>query len=153
MRYYVFFMFYIVEINPQCKGDPSCAKTSAQTIFIRRVQSHSCEWLKHISESQDHALRDRHTFFLSTLRWNSISSIPAAICPTSTLPCFSVYCRPSGLTTFVGLLSARHFRRACFRMNTLPSTGTRASIFSTRNTSGGKNPHHSSTAYQRQQMF
>ena len=29
MRYYVFFMFYIDEINPQCKGDLNCAKTSA----------------------------------------------------------------------------------------------------------------------------
>ena len=29
MQSYVFFMFYIDEINPQCKGDLSCAKPSA----------------------------------------------------------------------------------------------------------------------------
>ena len=29
MRFYVFFMFYIGEINSQCKGDLSCAETSA----------------------------------------------------------------------------------------------------------------------------
>ena len=31
-------------------------------------------------------------------------SIPAVIASTSTLPCFSVYCRPSGFTTFVSPL-------------------------------------------------
>ena len=52
----------------------------------------------------------------------------------STLRCFCVYCRPPGLTTsFVSPLSARYFRRALFCMNTLLSTGTLASIFSTRN--------------------
>ena len=44
-------MFYTDEINPQCKGDLSCDKPSSQTIFIRRVQSYSCEWLKHTSEN------------------------------------------------------------------------------------------------------
>ena len=44
-------MFYIDEINPQCKGDSSCGKPSSYTIFIRRVQSYSCEWLKHTSEN------------------------------------------------------------------------------------------------------
>ena len=29
MQSYVFFMFYIDEIDPQCKGDLSCAKPSA----------------------------------------------------------------------------------------------------------------------------
>ena len=29
MQSYVFFMFYIDEINPQCKGDLSCVKPSA----------------------------------------------------------------------------------------------------------------------------
>ena len=51
MQSYVFFIFYIDEINPQCKGDLSCDKPSSQTIFIRRVQSYSCEWLKHTSEN------------------------------------------------------------------------------------------------------
>ena len=51
MQSYVFFMFYIDEINPQCKGDLSCGKPSPSTIFIRRVQSYSCEWLKHTSEN------------------------------------------------------------------------------------------------------
>ena len=44
----------------------------------------------------------------------------------------SVYCRPPGFTTPVSPLSARCFRRACFCMNTLLSTGTLASIFNTR---------------------
>ena len=44
-------MFYIDEINPQCKGDLSCAKKNAYTIFIGGVQSHSCDWLKHTSEN------------------------------------------------------------------------------------------------------
>ena len=44
-------MFYIDEINPQCKGDLSCGKPSSYTIFIRTVQSYSCEWLKHTSEN------------------------------------------------------------------------------------------------------
>ena len=51
MQSHVFFMFDVDEINPQCKGDLSCAKPSALTIFIRRVQSNSCEWLKHTSEN------------------------------------------------------------------------------------------------------
>ena len=51
MQSYVFFMFYIDEVNPQCKGDLSCCKPSSQTIFIRRVQSYSCEWLKHTSKN------------------------------------------------------------------------------------------------------
>ena len=51
MQSYVFFMFYIDEINPQCKGDISCGKPSSYTIFIRTVQSYSCEWLKHTSEN------------------------------------------------------------------------------------------------------
>ena len=71
--------------------------------------------------------------FLSTLRRNSSGSIPAAIASTSTLPCFSVYCRTSGLTTSVSPLSARYFRKARFCIITLLSTGTLASIFSTRN--------------------
>ena len=29
MQSYVFFMFYIDENNPQCKGDLSCAKSNA----------------------------------------------------------------------------------------------------------------------------
>ena len=51
MQSYVCFMFYIGEINPQCKGDLSCGKPSSSTTFIRRVQSYSCEWLKHTSEN------------------------------------------------------------------------------------------------------
>ena len=44
-------MFYFDEINPQCKGDLSCGKPTSYTIFIRTVQSYSCEWLKHTSEN------------------------------------------------------------------------------------------------------
>ena len=46
-------MFYIDEINPPFKRNLSCSKTTAYTlaytIFIREVQSHSCEWLKNTS--------------------------------------------------------------------------------------------------------
>ena len=51
MQSYVFFVLFIDEINPQCQGDLSFAETSAKTIFIRGVQSHSCDWLKHASEN------------------------------------------------------------------------------------------------------
>ena len=52
MQSYVCFMLFIDEINQQCKGDLSCAGTSALTMFIRGVQCHSCEWLKHSSEKR-----------------------------------------------------------------------------------------------------
>ena len=63
---------------------------------------------------------------------NSSGSIPAALASSSNLPCFGFYCRPSGFTTPVSPLSTRCFRRARFCVNTLPSTGTLASILWTR---------------------
>ena len=64
-------------------------------------------------EQRVRVMRSKRTLF-STSRRKSSDSIPAAISSTSTLPCFSVYCRPSGLTTSVSPLSARYFRRARF---------------------------------------
>ena len=88
---------------------------------------------------------------LSTSRQNSSGSILAAIASTSTWPCVNVYCRPPGFTS-VSPLSPRYFRTARFCKNTLLSTGALASIFSTRKI-WRQNPHHSSTADQRQQTL
>ena len=44
-------MFYVDEINPQCKGNLSYSKTTAYIFFIHDLPSHSCEWLKHTREN------------------------------------------------------------------------------------------------------
>ena len=70
--------------------------------------------------------------------------------PYQYLAIFTVYYRPPGFTTSHSPLSARCFRRARFCMKTLLSTGTLASIFSTRKT-WRRSPHYSSSARQLQQ--
>ena len=85
---------------------------------------------------------------LSTLWRNSSGSILAA--STSTLPCLSVYSRPPGFTTSASPMSARYCHSARFCINTLLSTGTLASIFSTMKI-WRQNLRHSSAGHQLQQ--